>query len=155
LNGNRHTHSGTRIGVCADAAALLLTILLAGCAGEGAQPELSRVGYSCVDDSPECVARRQTLLRQLQSDNSRSWMKEAPSPESYASGVRLFAMKTKKHELTCEELARGRQEADQAPGALRSLGSKLTSAQVSRSAMLATEVGRELSNEFGRRCRRG
>jgi len=136
-------------------AIVLLAAFVSACAGDTAQPELSRVGYSCVDDSPECVSHRQTLLRQLQSDPSRGWMREQPSPESYASGVRLFAMKTKKHDLTCEELARGRQEAEQAPGALRSLGSRLTSAQVSRSQMLATEVGRELSNEFGRRCRRG
>ena len=127
-----------------------------GCAGGGDdKPELSRAGFSCVDDSLECINRRQTLLRQLTSDNSRSWMKEAPTPEAYASGVRLFAMKTKKKDMTCEELTRGRQEADGAPASLRGAGgSKLTPAQVSRGAMFAAEVSRELNNEMGRRCKR-
>lgn len=80
-------------------------------------------------------------------------MKEQPSPEAYASGVRLFAMKTKKKELSCDELARGRQEADGAPSSLRST-SKLTPAQVSRGVMFASEVSRELTNEMGRRCKR-
>lgn len=129
--------------------------MLAGCAGGDAPPELSRAGFSCVDDSVECINRRQSLLRQLQSDPNRAWIKEHPTPEAYASGVRLFAMKSKKHELTCEELAHGRQEADGAPAALRSQSGHFTPAQISRGAMLASEVGRELGTEFGRRCRKG
>ena len=93
-------------------------------------------------------------MRQLQSDPNRAWIKEHPTPEAYASGVRLFAMKSKKHELSCDELAHGRQEADGAPAALRSQPNRFTSAQISRGTMLAAEVGRELGNEFGRRCRR-
>lgn len=132
-----------------------LVFLLAGCASGDSGPELSRAGYSCVDDSLECINKRQGLLRQLTSDNSRSWMKEAPTPESYASGVRLFAMKTKKKDLTCDELARGRQEADGAPSSLRGpAGAKFTPAQVSRGTMFAAEVSRELNNEMGRRCKR-
>jgi hypothetical protein len=138
------------------AALLLAPVLftLAGCAGGDPPPELSRAGFSCVDDSIECINRRQGLLRQLTADNSRAWMKEAPTPEAYASGVRLFAMKSKKREMTCDELARGRQEADGAGPSLRSANGKLTPAQVSRGAMFATEVSRELSNEMGRRCKR-
>ena len=81
-------------------------------------------------------------------------MKEQATPDAYASGVRLFAMKSKKHDLTCDELARGRQEADAAPAALRSQSTRDSPAQISRGNMLAAEVGRELGNEFGRRCRR-
>jgi hypothetical protein len=126
---------------------------LTGCASADGPPELSKAGYSCVDDSLECINRRQGLLRQLTADPSRAWMKEQPTPEAYASGVRLFAMKTKKKELTCDELARGRQEADGAPSSLRST-SKLTPAQVSRGVIFASEVSRELTNEMGRRCKR-
>lgn len=136
----------------------LLTIssipLLASCATGSPPPELTKGGYSCVDDSVECVSRRQALLRQLTADNSRSWMKEHPTPEAYASGVRLFAMKTKKREMNCDELDRGRREADGAQSSLRSAGTKLTPAQISRGSMFATEVSRELTNEIGKRCKR-
>ncbi len=128
--------------------------VLAACATGSPPPELTKSGYSCVDDSVECVSRRQALLRQLTADNSRSWLKEHPTPEAYASGVRLFAMKTKKREMNCDELDRGRREADGAQTSLRSAGGKLTPAQVSRGAMFATEVSRELTNEMGRRCKK-
>ena len=130
-------------------------VCLAGCAGGDATPELSRAGFSCVDDSLHCISQRQALLRQLTADNSRAWMKEAPTPEAYASGVRLFAMKTKKKDMSCDELARGRQEADGAPTVLRGApSSRLTPAQVSRGTIFAAEVSRELNTEMGRRCRR-
>jgi hypothetical protein len=126
---------------------------LTGCATSNPPVELSKGGYGCVDDSAECVGRRQTLLRQLVADNSRSWMKEPPTPEAYASGVRLFAMKTKKRDMNCQELDVGRREADGAQTSLRSASGRLTPAQISRGAMFATEVSRELTNEIGRRCK--
>lgn len=128
--------------------------LLAACATSSAPVELSKGGYSCVDDSVECISRRQSLLRQLTADNSRSWMRDHPSPEAYASGVRLFAMKTKKREMNCDELDRGRREAEGAQTSLRSAANRLTPAQISRGAMFATEVSRELTNEMGKRCKR-
>jgi hypothetical protein len=137
------------------AVALCAASLVSACATSDPPVELSKPGYSCVDDSIECINRRQGLLRQLQADQSRSWMKEQPTPEAYASGVRLFAMKTKKKELSCAELALGRQEADRGPALLRGPGgAKLTPAQVSRGVMFAGEVSRELGNEMGRRCSR-
>jgi hypothetical protein len=129
--------------------------VLAGCATSDPPVQLAKPGYSCVDDSIECINRRQALLRQLTADTSHAWMKEQPTPEAYASGVRLFAMKTKKKDLSCAELAQGRQEADRGPQALRGPGAtKLTPAQVSRGVMFAGEVSRELGNEIGRRCKR-
>ena len=87
------------------------------------------------------------------SDPGRKWVKEVPTPAAYASGVRLFAFKNKKKDLSCEELSYGRKEADGAPAALKSNGTGLTPAQVSRGAMLAHDVGRELGNEYNRRCK--
>lgn len=145
-------HAATR------AASLALTAgsLAIGACAVGAGPEIgSRAGLGCIDDSPECISRRQATLRHMVDDTSRSWVKESPTPEAYASGVRLFAYKTKKKELTCDELQRGKLEADTARASLSSLGSRLTPAQVSRSVMLAGEVGRELQNEINRRCKRG
>ena len=127
---------------------------LAGCTSLDAPAQLSRAGFHCIDDSLECINKRQNLMRQLVADNSRAWMKEAPTPEAYASGVRLFAMKSKKHEMSCPELEQGRREADGAPASLRGAGSKLPTAQVSRGIMFAGEVSRELSNEMGRRCKK-
>ena len=144
-----------RTAACVRAATLLSGVLsLGACATSDGPPELSKAGFSCVDDSVECINRRQALLRQLTADTSRSWMKEAPTAEAYASGVRLFAMKTKKRELSCDELDRGRREADGAHSSLKSAGARLTPAQVSRGSMFATEVGRELTNEMGKRCKR-
>jgi len=128
--------------------------ILTACATGSAPVELSKGSYSCVDDSVECISRRQSMLRQLTADQSRSWMKDHPTPEAYASGVRLFAMKTKKRDMNCDELDRGRREADGAQTSLRSAANRLTPAQISRGAMFATEVSRELTNEMGRRCKR-
>ena len=136
--------------------ALIVGTLTLGACAVGAGPEIeSRAGLGCVDDSPECIHRRQATLRHMVEDKSRSWVKEAPTPEAYASGVRLFAYKSKKKELSCEELQRGKLEADTARTSLTSVGGRLTPAQVSRSVMLAGEVGRELQREFDRRCKKG
>ncbi|MGE0023764.1 MAG: hypothetical protein AB7S70_09065 [Hyphomicrobium sp.] len=130
---------------------------LSGCLGAcaiGPGPEIgARAGLGCVDDSPECIQRRQVTLRHMVDDKSRSWVNEPPTPEAYASGVRLFAFKTKKKELSCDELKRGKLEADTAKHSVASLGNRLTPAQASRSVMLAGEVGRELQNEINRRCK--
>lgn len=130
-------------------------LALAACAVNSGTEIGSRAGLGCVDDSPECIQRRQVTLRSMVDDKSRSWVSETPTPEAYASGVRLFAYKTKKKELTCDELKRGKLEADTAKTSLASVGSRLTPAQVSRSNMLAAEVGRELQRELNRRCKTG
>ena len=89
------------------------------------------------------------------ADKSRSWVKQPATAEAYASGVRLFALNKKRKELSCDELASGKREADAGPGILRgSGGARLTPAQVSRGAMLATEVSRDLSKEYDKRCKR-
>jgi hypothetical protein len=135
-------------------AALLLAGISAACSGPELTADPGPAGLSCVDDSPECVGRRQTALRQLVAAEDRAWVRQPATPAAYASGVRLFAFKAKKRELSCEELAHGRREADGAAGALKGAGAGLTPAQVSRGTMLAAEVSRELGNELGRRCRK-
>ena len=130
------------------------TLGLGACAVSS--PEIgTRAGLGCVDDSPECINRRQATLRHMVNDSSKSWVHESPTPEAYASGVRLFAYKSKKKDLTCDELRRGTLEADTARTSLNSVGDRLTPAQVSRGVMLAAEVGRELDREINRRCKRG
>lgn len=135
--------------------ALLISIaglVLASCGGNG--PSELPKGLYCVDDSPGCVAERSAALGELTGDKSRGWIRQPAPAAAYASGVRLFAYKQKKRELTCDELSIGRREADAGPGVLRGPdGKSLTTAQVARGVMLAQEVGRELANEMKRRCK--
>jgi hypothetical protein len=110
-------------------------------------------GYSCIDDSAHCVEQRQTALKALLADKYRTWVKEMPTPHAHASGVRLFAFRASKAELSCEELAHGRREAEAAPKALKGQPG-ISPAQISRAAMFAAEVQRELAAELKRRrCR--
>ncbi len=132
--------------------AVIAILSVVGCAANGVVGVEVKPGLNCVDDSSDCIAKRQTALKSMVGDPTKAWIKENPTPEAYASGVRLFAFKTKKKELSCDELRRGKIEADAARASLKSAGSRLTHAQVTRGAMLATEVGRELQNEIAKRC---
>ena len=71
------------------------------------------------------------------------------------SGVRLFAYRARKKELSCEELVHARREADGAAKTLRGPeGKSLSPAQISRATMFAAEVSKELSAEMRtRRCK--
>lgn len=130
-----------------------VTLLVAGC-GTTDGPEIGGRGMACVDDSPTCVSERSIALNHLINDKQRAWVQQPASPESYASGVRLFAFKQKKKELPCDELAIGRREADAGPVTLRGpQGKGLSPAQISRGVIFAGEVSRELDNEMKRRCR--
>jgi hypothetical protein len=113
----------------------------------------NRAGLSCVDDSSHCVSQREATLKAMLADKDRKWVKESPTPQAHASGVRLFAFRTAKAGLSCEELAHGRREAEAAPRAVKGHPG-LSPAQVSRTALFAGEVQRELAAEMKRRrCR--
>ena len=145
-------HASRRIPTRAAAAVLSgLCLVASACSGFG--PGDQRAGLSCIDDSPECVGRRQETLRSMLADQDHKWVKEATSAQAHASGVRLFSFRSRKKELSCEELAIGRREADSVPKTLR--GSKeLSLAQISRANMFAAEVSKELGAEMrARRCR--
>jgi hypothetical protein len=130
--------------------AIVLALPVAACSGLGVED--TKAGFSCVDDSPECVGQRQTALNALLTTQDRSWIKEPATPQAHASGVRLFALRARKAELSCDELAHGRREAEGAPKALKGAsGQGLTPAQISRASMFATEVSKELSAEMRRR----
>jgi hypothetical protein len=139
----RRARQAMALGLCA--------LWLAACSGPGLDD--SRAGLSCVDDTPQCIERRQATLKHLLSDKERRWVKEAPTPQAHASGVRLFAYRRAKAELTCDELVHGRREAESASRALKGQHG-LSPAQVSRAALFAGEVARELTVEIRRRrCR--
>lgn len=133
-----------------------MTCLAAVCSGGCATSNVTftNVGsLDCVDDSARCVASRQTALKALMDDKSRSWVKQPADASAHASGVRLFALRKRRRELTCDELAHGRREADAAPAVLRANTGKLTHGQIARGVILAGEVSRDLAREQARRCR--
>ena len=148
--------------ICMPAARRLLPSLVmvaaaasAGCGfGFNSGPGAHVGGLSCIDDSPQCIDQRKSALTTIINDKERKWVREQPTPAAYASGVRLFAFKHHKRQLTCEELAIGRREADSANTVLRGPeAANLTPAQVSRGLMLGAEVSRELAGEMQRRCK--
>ena len=127
---------------------------LLGACGNGGQTDNLAKGLHCVDDSPGCISERGAALNQLMGDKDRAWVRQSAPPAAYASGVRLFAFKQRKRELSCDELSAGRREADAGPAVLRGPdGRGLTTSQVARGVMLSQEVSRELSTEMKRRCR--
>ena len=131
-----------------------LGLLAGACTGMFGSGD-TNAGLSCVDDSPQCVEQRQTTLNAMLADKERGWVKEPTTAQAYASGVRLFAFRSRKKELSCEELAHARRESDGAGKALRGPeGKSLSPAQVSRATMFAAEVSKELAAEMkSRRCK--
>jgi hypothetical protein len=127
-------------------------LALSACSGTVSLDD-NRAGLSCIDDSAECVEQRQTTLKAMLADKNRTWVKEPATPKAHASGVRLFALRSIKADLSCDELAYARKEAEGAPKSLKG-GQDLSPAQVSRASMFAAEVNKELAAEMKkRRCR--
>ena len=142
--------SRSRFAIAAPAMALGSALWLSAC---GFSLGDSRAGLSCIDDSAHCVSQREATLKAMLADKDRTWVKETPTAHAHASGVRLFAFRAAKAELSCEELAHGRREAEAAPKALKGQ-SGLSPAQVARATLFAAEVQRELAAELKRRrCR--
>ncbi len=133
---------------------VVVAIGLSGCStGTEFQSEV-HPSVKCVDDSPGCVARRQAALKEMLADPKHRWVHEPADADAFATGVRLFAFKTRKRELSCPDLKKGQHEAEAGPGLLRGPGGRhLTPAQISRGVMFAGEVSRELGKELRRRCR--
>ena len=100
-------------------AAMCACVVLGACSGGEINPAASPMGLGCVDDSPHCVTERGNALKGLMADKSKAWVRSPSSPAAYASGVRLWAFKQKKRELSCDELSIARREADGAAPTLR------------------------------------
>jgi hypothetical protein len=134
-------------------ALLLASIVASGCGGNNAALGDQARGLKCVDDSNVCISQRKQVYDSYMADPSRAWVKQPAGPHEYASGVRLMALSKKRKELTCDELAHAKEEADRAPSALSGgVYAGLTSGQIARGAMLARDVSRELAQEIARRC---
>jgi hypothetical protein len=83
--------------------------LFSGCAGSPtAEGVNTTASLTCVDDTAHCIGQRKAALTSMTSDPSRKWVKEPAGALAHASGVRLFAFKTKKKDLSCDELSAGK-----------------------------------------------
>ena len=112
-------------------------------------------GLNCVDDSADCLNKRQIALAEIMADTKKEWMEQPATANADASGVRLFAYKMQKKTLNCAQLRQGYAEATGARSRLRAANNpKLKPAVVSRGAMLGDEVALELKREIRkRRCK--
>ena len=116
-------------------------------------PGDSRAGLSCVDDSPECVEQRQATLKAMLADKDRAWVKEPATPQAHASGVRLFAFRSKKRNSPARSWRTAAKRRKARPRRSRA-SQGLSPAQISRAVMFAAEVNKELAVEMKkRRCR--
>lgn len=134
------------------AALVALAAIGGGCASSSVEINNVSGSLNCVDDTPLCVSRRQAALRTMVADKNRTWVKQPADASAHASGVRLFALRQKRRELTCDELAHGKREADTAPAVLRASTKQLSHAQIARGVILAGEVSRDLGREQAKRC---
>jgi len=53
-------------------------ILLAGCALSTATVTSPLAGLSCVDDTPDCIKKRQATLSYMTNDPTRAWVRQTP-----------------------------------------------------------------------------
>lgn len=145
------TLSGTCSTILSLTLGAMCLVAASGCSSQDANFTTTS-SLNCVDDSPQCVSSRQSALRSMVADKNKSWVKQPADASAHASGVRLFALRQRRRDLTCDELAHGRREADSAPAVLRANAGRLTHAQVARGVILAGEVSRDLAREQAKRC---
>ena len=130
----------------------LLFLFVSGCSFGPNPPSGLNASLNCVDDSANCLRQRRAALTRIMSDPSAKWINEPPTANADASGVRLFAYKKRKRQLSCGQLRIGYAEAKGARQRLRaSSNQQLTPALISRGALLGDEVAGELRREMRRR----
>jgi hypothetical protein len=149
----RYLHWRALRPAAASLAALALP-LVAGCTGTEPTPVSANPAAGCVDDSKQCVERRMAALKGMVGDPKRAWITAPETPAGYATGVKLFAYRAKKADLTCAELAHGREETRNAPNALKS-GSVpgMNDSRLAQVKDLANQVHKDLAKEFDRVCK--
>ena len=128
---SRYCTAGRGLRATWKSALAALSLVVAACGNEG-PTDIGPKGLSCVDDSQGCISERGAALSQLSADKQRSWVRQPAPAAAYASGVRLFAYKQHKRELTCEELGIGRKEAEAGPALLRGPASRTPCTNPSR-----------------------
>ena len=140
---------------CLGMAALAAAWLLGACTPISSSPEASNnPAAGCVDDSKHCIDKRMSTLKVMVADQKRSWVYQQESPASYATGVKLFAYRATKAQLTCGELSHGRQETADAALSLKS-GSVpgMNDSRLAQVRDMSAQVSKELGREFDKVCK--
>ncbi len=100
-------------------------------------------------DVPSC----ETMLRKMTEGSDRSWISQSETPEGLLTGVRMFALRTLRPKLTCDELGSALEQLRGVPAALRPAPAGSTPEDIARTNRLAAEVHDELRAENEARCR--
>jgi hypothetical protein len=114
-----------------------------------ARPEARPQG-SQLDCGPDAACLSQ--LKSLIDDPQRSWIGKPLPPTEYARGVRLFAYRALRAQLTCRELIMALGEIETARKPLSGPVPGVTPAQAARARTLSDEVEAELRVERAARC---
>ena len=148
--GGRRARPQAALIVCA---AVLAGGLAACSATEPEPPPSSNPAAGCVDDSKRCIELRGQALKGMMADAKRGWVTRHETPSAYATGVKLFAYRGKKAEMTCAELAHGREETRSMPQTLKP-GSVpgMNDSRLAQVRDLSGQVNKELAREFDRAC---
>ena len=130
-----------------------LAALTVACSSSEPAVEPANSATGCVDDSKACIEKRGAALRTMLADPRRGWVARPEAPAAYATGVKLFAYRGKKGEMTCAELAHGREETRTMPQALKP-GSVpgMNDSRLAQVRDMSGQVNKELSKEFDRAC---
>jgi hypothetical protein len=100
-------------------------------------------------DVPSC----ETMLRKMTDGSDRSWITRPETPEGLLTGVRMFALRTLRPKLTCDELGAALEQLRGVPAALRPPPAGSSPEDITRTTRLAAEVHDELRAENEARCR--
>lgn len=99
--------------------------------------------------SSDCLAR----LKALVEDPKRGWIGQSqPKPAEYADGIRLFAYRALRGQLSCGELAVALVEMNAAAKAFREPVESLPPDKIARLRSLVSKVEVELRAERASRC---
>jgi hypothetical protein len=92
------------------------------------------------------------LFRAMIDSPDRAWIRERDTPARLATGVRIYAYRTLRPRLTCEELSLGIKDVIQAAAALSYPVEGFASEQLTRLQIVAAQVETELRAERKARC---
>lgn len=134
--------------------ALAAALSLGACSQtEPAAPEPPHAAAGCVDDSKMCIEKRALALKGMLADPKRTWVTKPETAAAYATGVKLFAYKGKKVEMSCAELAHGREETRTMPQVLKPGSVQgMNDSRLAQVRDLSGQVHKELNKEFDRAC---
>ena len=119
-----------------------------------ARPPQPRQQAAPAQDGRGCqdVQACEAQLRALVERRDRAWMRRPETPAEVLTGVRMFAFRALRPQLTCGELDVALEQLAAVPTALRTPPPDSRPEEVARATRLAAEVHSELGAEKETRC---